>query len=653
MPSPIRFLPRVDPSSAELNQSQFDAFSRQIPLLYFILVVNSAAVAFTHRAVAPAWLAIYMPLALCAAAVVRVIVWVGRRRVALDAAQIVARLRASIAALVVLGVSFTAWGLALYPYGDAYAQSHVAFYMSITVIGCIFCLMQMRTAALLLTAIVIVPFATFFMTTGNPVFIAISINVLLVSGAMISILLTYSRDFSNLVASQRALLNKQAEMQTLSDENSRLANIDSLTLLPNRRRFFSDIDNVLSQCIRENRGFAVGVLDLDGFKQLNDLYGHGFGDGILERTAHRLAALSNSQVSFARLGGDEFGVIVNGFESRDHLLEIGGVVCDVLKKPHVRPGSTTRLTGSLGFAIFPDAGETPEQLFERADYALYFAKENRRGAPVVFSTEHETEIRQVSAVVQALRDADLAREMTLVYQPIVDVAANRIVSFEALARWSSPSLGDVAPSVFIGIAERSELIHRITEVLLRQALAFARYCPPDIGISFNLSTRDLAADDALSAIIALTRSSGVEPGRIEFEVTETALINDFDQAAKALESLKALGTRISLDDFGTGFSSLSCVHRLPVDKLKIDRSFIAEITSRSPGRDIVKSINDLCTNLGLDCVMEGVETQAQLDVLKGLGCTLMQGYYFSKPVSAADVATVLARFDGTREAVWV
>jgi diguanylate cyclase (GGDEF)-like protein len=624
----------VTAAKAALSRSQFDAFARQLPLLYLILVVNSLAVAATHAAVAPAWLAIWMPLAMCSACAIRLVVWVRRRKhlAALSDEEVASRLKNTVWLIALLGVIFTGWGLLLFPYGDPYARAHVAFYMSITVIGCIFCLMHMRKAALMLTAIVIVPFSLFFSATGNAVFVAIAINMLLVAAAMIVILLTYYRDFANLVESKDTLQAKQAELQRLSDENSRLANLDILTGLPNRRRFLADLDTLFETAQAGHARFAVGVIDLDGFKQVNDLYGHGAGDRVLEEVGRRLLDVSGPRVKLARLGGDEFGLLVTDVHAQQELREIGAAICDTLRAPYAWPGATARLSGSLGFAIYPDAGRSPAQLFERADYALYFAKEHRRGGTTIFSSEHEKQIRELGQLEQALRHADLENEMALHFQPIVDVARDCVVSYEALARWNSPTLGAVPPAMFIKVAERSDLIHHVSAVLLRKALATMRRCDPAVRVAFNLSARDIGSAEAVANIVGMVRESGIEPGRMTFEVTETAVIQDFEQASASLNALKQLGANISLDDFGTGYSSLTCIHRLPLDKIKIDRGFLDRIDADPAAQDIVRSIVELCRSLDLTCVGEGVQTQAQANVLRGLGCTVMQGFYFGMPL---------------------
>jgi diguanylate cyclase (GGDEF)-like protein len=616
-----------------LLRSQFEAFTRQLPLLYTILIVNSAAVSLTHLSCAPAWLARDVPLALCTLCALRMIVWIrrGASPAALSDADVARRLRTTIRLIVVFGVLFTAWGLLLFPYGGPYAKVHVAYYMSITVIGCIFCLMHMRRAALLLTVIVLVPFTLFFLFAHNGVLLAIDINALLVALAMVVVLLTYYRDFASLVGSQAALEKKQLELQALSDENFRLANSDSLTGLPNRRHFLAMLSERFTSGKLAPQRFAVGVLDLDGFKQINDLHGHSMGDRLLEEVGRRLQACADERITPARLGGDEFGLLVQALDAADALHRIGALVCEVLRQPYELPGATARISASLGFAVFPDAGLTPEQLFERADYALYHAKDHRRGSTTVFSQQHEHHIREIGQIEQALRQADLAQEMTLHFQPIVESVSQRVVAYEALARWHSPLLGSVAPSRFVGIAERSDLIHQLTAVLLGKALALMTHDYPHACVSFNLSARDIASPDAVRAIREIVRASGVDASRLTFEITETAVIKNFELAHAALAELRALGAQISLDDFGTGYSSLHCIHQLPLNSVKIDRSFIGRIERDSTAQGIVRSIVDLCRNLRVTCVVEGVENEAQVRVLRQLGCTMMQGFYFGHP----------------------
>ena len=255
---------------------------------------------------------------------------------------------------------------------------------------------------------------------------------------------------------------------------------------------------------------------------------------------------------------------------------------------------------------------------------------------------HETQIRQFASVERCLHSADLEKELSLNFQPIFDVIRGDVIAFEALARWDSPELGRVPPGVFVRVAERSDFITRLTRVLLRKALACAREWPETIRVSFNLSVRDIASAEAIMRIVSIIENSGVSPRRIELEVTETALMRDFDKGCECLNVLKALGVNIALDDFGTGFSSLSYVHQLPLDKIKIDRSFIKDIETQATCRDIVKTVIDLCRNLKLACVIEGMETREQAEILRELGGALMQGYYFGRDMPSHAVAAFLA-----------
>jgi diguanylate cyclase (GGDEF)-like protein len=632
---PTNLFQRSNAPNIALMRSQFEAFSRQLPLLYFTLMVNSIAVAYTHVQSAPAVMSKIIPAVLCAGCMLRLSVWARRRALGmvLTDGQIAVRMRNTVVLVVLFGLAFTFWGLSLYPYGGPYERTHVAFYMSITVIACIFCLMHMRMAALLLTAIVLGPFVVFFSMTGNPVLLAIAMNAMLVSIAMVKVLLTYYRDFSDLVNAKKVLEDKQQQLLALNNENQRLANIDSLTALPNRRHFLSRLgQHFAHERLNETR-FAVGIVDLDGFKQVNDLHGHRAGDNLLREVGRRLEAFTSDDLQIARLGGDEFGLVFGHVLSNDALLATSTAICDALRQPYALSEITARISATIGIALFPDAGRTAEQLFERADYALYHAKAHRRGQATIFSEQHESTIRHLGRIEQGLRQADLECEMTLHFQPILNVTTGEIVSYESLARWESPTLGKIPPDVFIRVAEKSDLIHELTAVLLRKALAFMERSDTRVGVSVNLSARDLASPDAVERIREIVLQSHIDPSRLTFEVTETAVIEDFAKGRAALSQLSALGAKIALDDFGTGYSSLHCIHQLPLNSVKVDRTFVGNIEQDRLAQGIVRTIVELCRNLALSCVIEGVETERQAAALAELGCNFMQGYHFGMPAA--------------------
>ncbi|ANB76255.1 putative bifunctional diguanylate cyclase/phosphodiesterase [Paraburkholderia phytofirmans] len=625
----------------ELVRSQLQAFGYQIPLLYFILIVNTMAVAVTHLELAPAWLSLYFPGALCTLCVIRCARWWRVRRRPLTHEQAVPELRKLIWLAGLFAVAFSTWSLLLFPYGTAYEQAQVAFYMATTLVGCVFCLMHLRAAALLLLSIVVLSFSTFLVSTRSPVFIAMAIDMTLVGVALAFIIELYYRTFTGVVHAQRELQASQQNTQRLSDDNFRLASIDSLTDLPNRRSFFASLHALSEHAPGTGGGFNVGLIDLDGFKQVNDIYGHASGDLVLQEVGVRLLALAEPGIFFARLGGDEFGVLAQHKLENETLVELGERICEALSQPYRVAGNVAELTGTIGWATFPEAGTTVQQVFERADAALYVGKEGCRGTPVIFSREHETRIRRSSLVAQELRHADLESELFLEFQPIYDVLTQRTIGMEALGRWHNARLGAVRPEEFIRIAERTELILRVTEVLLRKALEEASRWPSDLYLSFNLSAIDISTSPRARRLVDIVLGSGVPAHHVNFEITETAVTRDFEQAHCSLTMIKQAGCRVSLDDFGTGYSSLSYVHRLPFDTIKIDRSFMSDVDSNSASKKIVKSVLDLCRNLGLECVVEGLETSSQAEVVKALGARAVQGYLFGKPMRANAVTDYL------------
>ena len=522
--------------------------------------------------------------------------------------------------------------------------------MAITLTSCIMCLMHLRGAALLLAAIVALPFAIFFVGTGNPVLIAMAADLILITCGLMAIMFQNYDDFTNLVRSRKTLLDRQQEMQILSDENHGLAHLDALTGLPNRRSFLARLDETMLATKLDPMPFAVALLDLDGFKSVNDVHGHAAGDELLVEIGQRLKGMATRQAFIARLGGDEFGVILTDFRSDNDIIALGEEILDLLRAPCVVKNTMVAIAGSIGVAIYPEAGRTAEDLFERADYALYYVKQTRKGQVVIFSQDHESIVRRNGRIEQALRRADLERELELVYQPIIDTATDRVLAFEALARWHSADMGPVNPQIFLPIAERRQLIGRVTETLLAKALATALPWPPHVTLCFNLSACDVMSPTTMAAVRRIVLRSGIEPRRVEFEITETAAMEDFGQIVASIGVLRDLGARIALDDFGSGFSSLGRLLFLKVDKIKVDKSFVTEVGHGRSAPSIIRSVVGLCDDLGIDCVVEGVETEFQRAMLQGLGCRLMQGYLFSKPLPSSSLPALLAEDGRAAEA---
>ncbi|WP_053078660.1 putative bifunctional diguanylate cyclase/phosphodiesterase [Methylobacterium tarhaniae] len=623
---------RIEAAGPDLMRAQARALHNHVPLLHVILAINSTTMGLTHLGVAPDQLVLYPLGSILVLCGLSLGLRLRRRGHPVDETRTAAKLRLTVVLAGALSVASMVWGCALFEHGGADAKAHTLFYVGTTTIACVFCLRHLRAAALLVLAIVTCLLCLHVSRLDNQAMHAIGFTLVIVSAALTFVIVTYDRDFTRLIG-------QQAELELLSRENLRLANLDTLTELPNRRSFFASLDRAAGEAETGAEPFVVGLVDLDGFKPVNDAHGHGAGDAVLQEAARRLQDVVGEAGVVARLGGDEFGLVLRGATA---LATMGETICGALAAPFRLPhGGTAQIGASVGFAAYPEAGHKAAQLVERADYALYYAKAQSRGAAVLFTEEHERLLRTQSVIEQALRHADLPREMSLVFQPIVDVRRGCTVAFEALARWSSPELGPISPSVFVPIAERSGLITRVTAVLFSQALAAAKAWPDRVALSFNLSMADIASPQAAAGIVSAIRTSGLKPQRVILEVTETALIQDVAQAQTVLETLKATGISIALDDFGTGYSSLSYVHRLPLDKLKIDRSFISEITTDPASRDIVTSIAALARNLKLACVVEGIETAEQSRLLEGLGFELMQGYHFHRPMGFPDTLRYL------------
>jgi diguanylate cyclase (GGDEF)-like protein len=641
----------IDENQPELVLAQYRAFTRQLPLMHFILLINCAALALTYHTAAPAVLTQGFPLAFCLAVLVRAASWLRARSRPLTVDQAAQGLRMVVLLIFLMGGSFAAWGFMLLGYGDEQERLHVFYFMTLSVSACVICLAQLRIAAtgLILFCIVFLIASLSWGTEG--VSKVIAVNGLLYCVTLLVWMHRTGHDFAALIQSKQVLAERTAEAVSLFEENHALATKDALTGLPNRRWFFAELAKSVEQARAGHHDFpVVAVIDLDGFKPVNDLHGHSAGDRILIEVGRRLERHANENLRIARMGGDEFAVILTHVGRRIDARQLGEAMCIDLGAPYRMGDFEAQVNASLGISLVAASHCSGGQLYEQADYALNYAKRAARGQVMFFSQDHAREIRDASRIDQALRAADLRAELFLNYQPIVEARSGRIKAFEALGRWNSPTLGPIPPTIFIAAAERSGRIGAITVELLSQMLRDMHRWPPHISLSFNLSVHDICSADTMARIAALIASSGMRPDRIDFEITETTILHDFAQARRTLTSLKGLGCGVALDDFGTGYSSLSYVHQLPLDKIKVDRSFVLDL-GRDPVRlALTRSIMGLCDNLGLDCVVEGIEDMEQRELIGRLGAPLMQGYLFGKPASQPNALEMLAA-EGTGELV--
>jgi diguanylate cyclase (GGDEF)-like protein len=429
-------------------------------------------------------------------------------------------------------------------------------------------------------------------------------------------------------------------------ETSDLAFTDPLTGLGNMRRFFDKVDRLIAERADDPAPFTIGILDLDGFKPINDLFGHRAGDDILIQVAMRLRAAMDGQSAVTRVGADEFAFLFPMVFSEEAASEKAKMLIEILSAPYDVGERTARLSASVGCSLFYSGDETTEILVNKAETALYQAKRTGRGRVVVYTHEMEEAAKRVTRIEQALRRAVSAGEVEPHFQPIVDLMNRKVVGFETLARWTDRDLGMVPPSVFIPIAEERGIIGPLSQLVLRKATEAARNWPSDLFLSFNLSPSQLVDQNTGLHILAILDRTGFDPRRLEIEITETGLMTDPVSAEKIVDDLRRVGIRVSLDDFGTGQSSLGRLREFHFDKLKIDRAFVASILEDRPSEHIIRAILAMCEGLGMEVVAEGIEDEAQAERLIEFGCAGGQGYLFGKPVDAD--ATLLYLRDSLR-----
>jgi diguanylate cyclase len=435
----------------------------------------------------------------------------------------------------------------------------------------------------------------------------------------------------------------------LAEAHARLHHIathDALTGLPNRNLLKERLAKSLAERHRPGRTIAVAAFDLDHFSAINHSFGHGVGDGVLMEIAQRLEAAVPAPHTLARVGGDSFALLVDGMSARAEAHEITSAMLTSLEQPFVVNGEEIRVRLSVGVSVYPDDARRGDDLLAHAEAALVTSKRHGGGRVLFFDPSMSDSMRERLALENDLRRALAAGEFEIHYQPQLSIRTGRILSVEALLRWRHPRKGLIAPSSFIPLAEQTGLIVPLDAWVLRQACRQARAWLADTGqslkVAVNLSAMEFRCPDVLDTIISAVHDAGIEPRTLEIELTESALMLDPERSASALRLLRSMGVSIAIDDFGTGYSSLSYLRRLPIDKLKIDRSFIRDLPASPMDESIVRAIVSLAHSVGLQVVAEGVETAEQLERVRALECDQWQGYYCCPPGPAADLAERLA-----------
>jgi diguanylate cyclase (GGDEF)-like protein len=418
---------------------------------------------------------------------------------------------------------------------------------------------------------------------------------------------------------------------------SRLAYYDTVTGLPNRASFREEADRALARAHEHGQSVALLCLDLDQFKSINDTLGHSVGDALLKIVGQRVRACARDRDVVARLGGDEFAILqINPVLPIDAMV-LARQVIDAFNVPFKFERHEITISTSIGIALAPIDGWETDALLKKADLALYAAKAEGAGTYRLFEPEMEAWAHRRRAMEIGLRAALENGELHVAFQPLIEMHSWRVAGCEALARWTSPEWGIVSPAEFIPIAEATGMIESIGEWVLRESLKQARRWPDDTFVAVNLSAAQFKSQRLLATVVAALAESGLPPHRLELEMTESIFLDGGEQVQEMLKNLRTLGIRTSLDDFGTGYSSLSYLRRFPFDKIKIDKSFIDDVTARDENLAIIQAIVTLAEALGMSTTAEGVESTGQVARLRDAGCAHIQGYVFSPPRPAADI----------------
>jgi len=626
---------------------RYRALQRQIPLLYLIALVNFVGL---HIVVdAGAFERLTHPLNLLIVFIVlRLGHWVRTRNRTLPPERILTELFKTYLFAAAFSGLFCFWAIKLFSLGGAAQQNYIVLFASLAAIGCAYGLSSFPSAARLPLILFALPLAATLVLSARTEHIAVGISLGLITLLILRLLSIHNRGFTQLVRSrseteverERA---QKAEAEALAEKARvrEVADTDPLTGLANRRAFLARLGETVGADDR-TRAVTLAMVDLDGFKPINDTFGHATGDAVLRAVGERLRAAGGTGSLTARMGGDEFALLVPACASAAAASRLGARIGFDLRRPYEVDGREFRLSGGCGLLLIaPDEHDVTLAL-GRCDTALYAAKQRGRGEFALFDPHMEEVSRRRATLELALRAERVDRDIRLVYQPIWDLRTLELQSFEALARWDHSELGAIPPGEFIPIAEQINAIDPIGTALLRRGAAEASSWPESMRLSFNLSAVQLCSADAAARILATVKQARLDPSRLQIEVTETALLVDFDSARRNLRLLRHAGARIVLDDFGAGYASLSYLREIDFDAIKLDGSLVVSAAASPAALRLLRGVIRLCDSIGVPCVAEHIETEAQLALLQRLECPYGQGYLLSPPLAPPEARALAA-----------
>jgi diguanylate cyclase (GGDEF)-like protein len=646
---------RLQTGDVDLLRAQFRALIGQLPILYFALACNTVALASSVLPSRHPLLVTLFPVVLCAVCAFRGIWWWRRRLAYFSESQIRGHIRNTAVLALVIAAAFMVWGLLLYGDADAVRRGQIAFFLALTQIACVICLMPLPSVSLCVATVGTVPFCAYFLLTDPRVMTVEAINFACVALAIVLLMFRQHRSFEALVRSRRDLRRRQVETRKLSDENRRIALTDALSGLPNRRALLARLDEmrtvnatgemkgpVAAGGMRDHDGaMAVVFIDLDGFKDINDTYGHEIGDGVICRVAGVLSqvcalAAGVARVMLVRMGGDEFAVLVEGAEATTRAGTLAADALLALGQPIGVEGHEFHIGASIGVAGDEAGDICSYELMRRADTAMYRAKGDGKGGIRHYHPGFDADRRRRQQIEADLRSGLTRGEFDVAYQALVDAVSGEVLGVEAFLRWPGRPGGALMPDAFMEIAEVTGLIHPLGQFVLRRACVEVG-AQPGLMLSVNVSPAQFRHPGFEAEVARVLADTGFPPQRLQIEITESYLVDHPERARHAIGAFQRMGAAVALDDFGTGFASIGYLQSYGFDCVKLDTSLSARLGRDPRAAMLVSGMIHMARGLEMRVAAEGVESEMQAGMLRLAGCDVLQGYHFGWPAGLRDV----------------
>ena len=621
-----------------LIEERFWSLRRQVPIIYLLGFVNLSGLELSATGRLSVGLNLPTFIALCA--IIRLAQWF-TIKTSVPHRVMIRRMRETVwfASLVCGAVCFRC--VQLLRTGDSSSHMSVMLFGGLTAIGVAYGLTALPIAGLIPLVLIILPISTMAIFSNDIHFVWGAFGLVVVSGLTMRLLIVHSRHLTALIRSRSMIVREQKVAEQAHQEAVVAATTDFLTGLPNRRAFVAALEAKFQNGVRCS-GFAVAILDLDRFKVMNDTFGHAAGDKLLCEVAARLLKVIGRRGLVARLGGDEFGVLLPNVRRLADAQAIGGQILREVNQPVAIGDLELAVSACCGLGIArAQSTNSPSRVMADADLALYQAKATPGERVAVFEFRMEAPRRRRAKIERALMAPGLENKLDVCFQPIVDLKTGRIIAHEALARWTDAELGPISPSEFVPIAEQLNLIDTVNRRLMAKAFEQARKWPSHIKLSFNLSAVQLHASVSAKAILSALREADLSPDRLQVEVTETALLADFERARANLAELRKEGVTVVLDDFGAGYASIGYLRELRFDQIKLDGALVTAALDSADGKRLLAAVIALCEILGVSSVAEHVESEELLMLLKELGCSAGQGFWLKPPASAGEISGLL------------